>query len=139
MRLSVEDCQRRLASARVARLATTGADQQPHLVPATFALDGDRLVIGIDQKPKTTSSLRRLRNIAENPKVALLCDHYDEDWSQLWWVRVDGTASVVDAGAYRDAAIEMLVARYEQYADDPPRGPVIVVAIHAWSGWAYAG
>lgn len=78
-----------MSAARVAHLATTGADGQPHLVPVTFALvtssSADRIAIAVDQKPKTTVALRRLRNIAENPLVSLLCDHYDEDWTQLWW------------------------------------------------------
>ncbi len=122
---------------RVARLATTGADLQPHLVPVTFAVVDEQLVIGIDQKPKSTTRLRRLRNIQENPHVSVLADHYDDDWTQLWWVRADGRASVVDDGPLRDQAVRLLVAKYQQYADDPPGGPAIVVDIAQWSGWAY--
>ncbi|MBO0841978.1 MAG: TIGR03668 family PPOX class F420-dependent oxidoreductase [Nocardioides sp.] len=135
MRLDEATCRERVAAARSAYLATTGADLAPHIVPVTFALVSGQIVIGIDQKPKTTYALRRLRNIEENPRVALLCDAYDEDWTQLWWVRVDGTASVIDAD---EQALEALVARYEQYNDDPPRGPVIVITPRRWSGWAYA-
>lgn len=132
-----------MGAARVAHLATTGADGAPHLVPITFALtasgDGqDRLVTAVDQKPKTTRDLRRLRNIAENPKVAVLGDHYDDDWTRLWWVRVDGVAHVVDGGSEGVAALAALSARYAQYRDDPPRGPVIVVTVHTWSGWSAA-
>ncbi|GAA3437308.1 hypothetical protein GCM10018954_069220 [Kutzneria kofuensis] len=77
----------RFARARVARLATAGADGRPHLVPVTFAVHDDTVVIAVDHKPKTTTNLRRLRNIRENGQVSLLVDHYDEDWRQLWWVR----------------------------------------------------
>ncbi|WP_216852739.1 TIGR03668 family PPOX class F420-dependent oxidoreductase [Phytoactinopolyspora halotolerans] len=138
-RLDIAECRRRVTTSRVARLATTGADQRPHLVPVTFALDEERLVVGIDQKPKSTMKLRRLRNIAENPQVAVLCDEYDEDWTQLWWVRMDGRAAVVEDGPVREHAIQLLVAKYPQYSDDAaPRGPVIVVDVERWSGWAYA-
>ena len=80
----------------MARLATAGGDGQPHLVPVTFAMDGDLIYTAVDYKPKKSVNLRRLRNIRENPRVALLADYYDEDWDLLWWVRIDGWASVVD-------------------------------------------
>ena len=96
MRLTEEEAQTRLAGARVARLATAGGDGQPHLVPVTFAIDGDLIYTTVDHKPKKSANLRRLRNIRENPRVALLADHYAEDWDELWWVRVDGWASVVE-------------------------------------------
>ncbi|GAA1712214.1 TIGR03668 family PPOX class F420-dependent oxidoreductase [Kribbella yunnanensis] len=133
MKLPESTCRTRFAAARVARLATVGADGVPHLVPVTFAVAGDEVFIAIDQKPKTTLNLRRLRNIAANPAVTLLVDEYDDDdWTRLWWVRADGTAHV------QDEAVELLVAKYPQYADDPPRGPVIVVRVDRWSGWAFA-
>ncbi|NED95573.1 TIGR03668 family PPOX class F420-dependent oxidoreductase [Phytoactinopolyspora alkaliphila] len=138
MRLSADECRVRLTAARVARLATAGADMRPHLVPVTFVVDGDGLVIGIDQKPKSTTRLRRLHNIMENPRVAVLGDHYDDDWTRLWWVRADGSATVVAEGSARDAAVEALTAKYPQYRDDPPLGPAIVVDIDRWAGWAYA-
>ena len=97
MRLTEEDARARLTAARVARLATTGADGQPHLVPVTFAVDGELIYVAVDHKPKTTVNLRRLRNIRENPRVAVLADHYAPDWDTLWWVRVDGRASVTAA------------------------------------------
>ncbi|TDD94757.1 TIGR03668 family PPOX class F420-dependent oxidoreductase [Jiangella asiatica] len=156
MRLAPETCRARLTAARVARLATTGHDGAPHLVPVTFAVTRadvgaaetapapsavgrDQIVIAIDQKPKSTVALRRLRNIAENPKVTVLGDHYDEDWTQLWWVRADGLAIVVGEGPERDAAIAGLCAKYPQYRADPPRGPAIRITVTAWSGWAFAG
>ena len=124
-------------TARVAHLATAGADLRPHLVPVTFAVTDDTIVIGIDQKPKTTTNLRRLRNINENPTVAVLCDHYDEDWTQLWWVRADGSAQIVDDGEHWSGAIGELTAKYPQYAADPPHGPVIRIDVTTWSGWAH--
>lgn len=125
-----------MAAARVGRLATVGPDLRPHVVPVTYAVHGDELFIGIDQKPKSTTDLKRLRNIAENERVAILVDEYDEDWTHLWWVRVDGIARVVDSDA---AAIALLVAKYPQYEADPPRGPVIAIRADGWSGWAYRG
>jgi len=131
----------RFAAARVARLATAGADGRPHLVPVVFAVDGDTLYTAVDDvKPKTTTRLRRLANIAANPAVALLADHYDDDWTALWWVRADGTARLVepdDAEAARARAL--LAARYPQYRDAPPPGVAIAVDVTRWSGWAAAG
>lgn len=136
MRLDTAACRERFAAARVARLATAGPDNQPHIVPVTFALSGDTIVTAIDQKPKTTTSLRRLRNIAENPRVSLLADHYADDWTELWWVRADGAARMVH-DEVRLAAIRALAAKYAQYRDDPPRGPVIEIEVRSWRGWSY--
>lgn len=138
MRLDVETCRARLAAARVARLATVGLDGQPHLVPVVFALDADRLVTAVDQKPKSTTKLRRLRNVAENPQVSVLADDYDEDWSQLWWVRADGVGSVVEDPVARRSAVDLLAAKYRQYQTYPPEGPVIEVRIGTWAGWSAA-
>jgi PPOX class probable F420-dependent enzyme len=123
-----------VAAGRVGRLATVGPDLRPHIVPVTYAVHGDELFIGIDQKPKTTTELKRLRNIAVNEQVAVLVDEYDEDWTHLWWVRVDGTARVLED---RAAAVELLRAKYPQYDADPPRGPVIAIRAVGWSGWSY--
>jgi PPOX class probable F420-dependent enzyme len=126
------------AGARVARLATVGATGRPHLVPVVFALDGDVVFSAVDAKPKRTTALKRLENIAANPRVALLADHYDEDWDALWWARADGIARVAaDADARR--GIALLAERYEQYRAAPPRGPVIAVAVERWSGWRARG
>jgi PPOX class probable F420-dependent enzyme len=131
----------RFAAARVARLATTGVDGRPHIVPVVFALDRDTLYTAVDEaKPKATQRLRRLRNIAENPAVALLADRYDDDWSALWWVRADGAARVVEpADPEAERARALLAERYPQYRAAPPPGPVIVVAIERWTGWAAEG
>jgi PPOX class probable F420-dependent enzyme len=133
MRLSTEDCRQRLMAAARAFLATTGEDLRPHLVPVTFAVEDDKLVIAVDQKPKSTTDLRRLRNISWNPRVAILCDRYDDDWSQLWWVRADGAARIDQRNP---AAVESLAAKYPPYRLDPPRGPIIVVNIDQWTGWS---
>lgn len=127
----------RFAAARVARLATVG-DGRPHLVPVTFALRGDMLAIAVDHKPKRTTELRRLRNVEANPRVSLLADHYDEDWTRLWWVRADGTARVLRADG-RAEPVGWLVAKYPQYAGRPPAGPVILVEVTGWRGWTAAG
>lgn len=83
----------RLAGARIAYLATAGADGAPHVVPCTFALLGDATIVSaVDHKPKRTAALRRLANVAANPRVAILADHYAEAWDALWWVRADGMA-----------------------------------------------
>src|SRR5947199_35433 len=74
-----------LEEARVARLTTADADGKPHIVPITFAVNQDTVFFAVDTKPKRTRDLKRLRNLAANPSVALLIDHYDEDWSRLWW------------------------------------------------------
>lgn len=128
-------CRERLTRADRAFLATTGEDLRPHVVPVVFALRGDELVIAIDQKPKSTTDLRRLRNISWNPYVAVLCDQYDADWQQLWWVRADGRARV---DAENPAAITLLAAKYPQYKLDPPRGAVITITIEHWSGWSFS-
>ncbi len=126
----------RVAGARVARLATVRPDGSPHVVPITFALVGDSIVSAVDHKPKKTTSLQRLRNIEAHPAVSVLVDHYQDDWSLLWWVRADGSADALDHGPVREQAIESLAAKYEPYRDRPPRGPVIVVNVARWSSWS---
>jgi PPOX class probable F420-dependent enzyme len=129
---------RRLAEAAVARLATVDADGKPHLVPITFVVDGDTLYFAVDAKPKRTTDLKRLRNIAANPAVCVLVDHYEDDWSRLWWVRVDGTAHVVDDHARAERALDMLVSRHPQYRRARPQGPVVAISIIRISGWSAA-
>ncbi|MEU7989213.1 TIGR03668 family PPOX class F420-dependent oxidoreductase [Streptosporangium canum] len=129
----------RFRDARVARLATADARGRPHLVPVTFDLDGDTVAFAVDHKPKRTTDLRRLRNIAANDRVCLLVDHYDDDWTRLWWVRADGRARVAGDGADRERALARLAERYPQYRDRPPRGPVVLIAVESWTGWSYGG
>ncbi|HEV7536536.1 MAG TPA: TIGR03668 family PPOX class F420-dependent oxidoreductase, partial [Acidimicrobiia bacterium] len=103
------------AAAPVARLATVGPDGRPHLVPCCFAVDGDVAYSIVDHKPKRSAALRRLDNIAANPAVCLLVDHYEDDWTALWWVRFDGHARVVVDGPEHAAAVAVLCAKYPQY------------------------
>ena len=126
---------KRLAEARVAHLATVGPGGRPHVVPITFVLDGDAMYFAVDAKPKRTTDLQRLRNIAANPAVAVLVDYYDEDWNRLWWVRVDGHARVLDAGQ-TERPVDLLVERYEQYRPARPSGPVVEISIDRMSGWS---
>ncbi|MFG2078334.1 PPOX class probable F420-dependent enzyme, Rv0121 family [Nonomuraea maritima] len=127
----------RFAGQRVARLATADASGRPHVVPVTFAVLGERVVTAVDHKPKTTTTgLRRLRDIRENPAVSLLADHYEDDWTHLWWARADGTARVTEEGADREAALDALVAKYVQYREHRPAGPVIIVDVTRWSAWS---
>lgn len=128
-----------LAAARVARLATVGADGTPHLVPVTFSLDGDRVVTAVDHKPKSTTRLRRLRNIRANPRVCVLADRYDEDWTRLWWVRADGLATVLEREEDRAPVLASLIAKYPQYKDHAPEGPVIVIQVTGLASWSYSG
>ena len=124
----------RFAAARVARLATVDATGQPHLVPVTFAVGGDQIFTAVDAKPKRTTSLRRLANVAANPRVALLVDYYDDDWSRLWWARADGTATVADPDAPEAGrAAGLLLARYPAFV---LRGPVMIVEVARWTGWS---
>jgi PPOX class probable F420-dependent enzyme len=117
---------------RVARLATVGPDGRPHVVPICFALDGDTLYTAVDSKPKSTRRLRRLANVEANPAVEIVIDHWDEDWSRLWWVRLSGRARVVDRDEH---GLELLQAKYPQYRTVPPPGPFIVVAVESRSSW----
>ncbi|MBC6461861.1 TIGR03668 family PPOX class F420-dependent oxidoreductase [Actinomadura sp. HBU206391] len=128
----------RFASVPVVRLATVGDDGRPHIVPTTFAVDGDRVYAAVDHKPKRTGDLKRLRNIEGEPRVALLADHYGGDWERLWWVRADGIARVVGDPDEAARPIDLLVRRYRQYEGHRPEGPVISVLVERWSGWAWS-
>ena len=160
MRLDVAGARQRFAGVRVARLATVGPDGRPHIVPFTFALGsalnsapgpvqaspvraspvqaspGDRIYSAVDAKPKSSTDLRRLRNIRANPRVAVLADHYEDDWGRLWWVRADGQAAILDDPAAMAPALALLAARYPQYRAQPPGGPVISIRVTRWTGWA---
>jgi PPOX class probable F420-dependent enzyme len=132
------ECEERFWSARVARLATVGT--WPHLVPITFAALGEETIVSaVDDKPKRTLALRRLANIASEPRVAVLADWYEEDWDKLWWVRADGVAEIAsadDGAKLHERATTALRRKYGQYADRAPLGPVIVIEVRRWSGWA---
>ena len=128
----------RVRDARVARLATVGSAQGPHLVPIVFALAGETIYFAVDEKPKRSRRLQRLRNIEADERVSILVDEYAEDWARLWWVRLDGRARVLRQGHEHDRAIALLQAKYEQYREQPPGGPAIAVEIERWRGWASA-
>ncbi len=138
--MEAEAARELVASARVARLATTNPGMGVDVVPVTFALldpagPDERLVTIVDQKPKSTTRLRRLANIAAHPAVTVLVDHYEDDWERLWWVRLRGTATIVADGPAFAEARDALTARYQQYVEAPPPGPVISVAVEEWTGW----
>ena len=134
--LAEEECRRRFADRPVARLATVDGDGRPTLVPVCFAVDGDTVYSAVDGKPKTTARLARLGNVARHPDVALLADHYDDDWSTLWWVRARGTGREVTDDAERERAVELLRVKYPQYAQHALDGPVLRVDVSAWRGWS---
>src|ERR1051326_878505 len=128
---------RHFTSSRVAHLATVDQDGRPHIVPIVFALEADTIYFAVDRKPKRTTNLKRVRNIGGNPRVAVLVDHYDDEWTSLWWARADGTASVLDPGPDADRGLALLAERYAQYRSQPPAGPVVAIAVERWSGWSF--
>jgi PPOX class probable F420-dependent enzyme len=126
----------RLTDARVAVLGTITPDGRPHLVPCCFVLDGDTIYTAVDTvKPKSTLALHRLENIRANPAVSLLVQHYAEDWTALWWVRVDGRGRIVEEEDEREKALELLGSRYDQYRDSPAPGEVVALHIERWRWW----
>jgi PPOX class probable F420-dependent enzyme len=133
---SQEALRRRAAAWPVARLGTVDADGRPHLVPCCFALDGDVAYSVVDHKPKRSTALRRLDNIRADPSVCLLVDHYEDDWSALWWVRLDGSARLVADGPEHERAIALLCAKYSQYRATPPSGTVVAIDVRSCRAWA---
>ena len=126
----------RFASSPVARLSTVRPDGGPHVVPIVFALVGDTVFSAVDAKPKRSTDLQRLANVRAHPRCALLVDHYVDDWRRLWWVRADGVAEVVVGPPTEHPGIQALVQRFPQYRDQPPSGPLLVVTVQRWTGWA---
>jgi PPOX class probable F420-dependent enzyme len=133
--MTEEEALRRLAAARVGRLASITADGRPHVVPICFAVAGDRIVSVVDHKAKRTLELRRLDNVRHHPEVQLVVDHYDDDWSNLWWVRVSGDARIVDDGEERDDAIGLLAEKYQQYRETRPAGAVLQIRVTEITSW----
>ena len=133
--MTEDEARARFVHARVARLATADADGMPRIVPIVFAVDGERIVTAVDGKRKRGGALRRVENIAANPRVSVLVDAYDEDWSQLWWARADGTASIHWDGELREHALRLLRDRYAQYGRVPLSGPALIIDVDRWSGW----
>jgi PPOX class probable F420-dependent enzyme len=124
----------RLAQARIGRLATVTPDGRPHVVPVCFALHEGRIYTAVDAKPKATRALQRLENVRAHGRASLLVDHYEEDWARLWWVRVDGAATLEDG----EAGLDALAVKYAQYRDQRPAGPLIAIAPERWRSWAPA-
>lgn len=124
-----------LAAARVARLGTVRPDGRPHIVVCCFALAGEVVYSVVDDKPKTTVALQRLRNLTTNAAASLLADHYDEDWTALWWIRLDGVGRVIAEGREHERAVALLCGKYEQYRHQRPTGPVIAIDVARWSAW----
>jgi PPOX class probable F420-dependent enzyme len=129
------DARARFASSSVAQLATASADGVPHLVPIVFAVNNDIIYTAVDAKRKSSRRLRRMANIEVNPAVSLIVDHYDDDWSQLWWVRADGIAEIHYSGEEMATAYFELRRKYIQYQRIALDGPVIAITVSRWSGW----
>lgn len=119
----------------MARLATLSPGGRPHVVPCCFVLDDQTVYSAVDAKPKSTLALRRLENVKRNPSCSLLVDHYAEAWTELWWVRLDGSGRVIEGGDERERALTLLQAKYEQYRETTPPGPVLALDIETWRMW----
>ena len=121
-------------AAPVAHLATADAEGRPHVVPVTFVFLDGAFWFAIDEKPKSTTRLKRIRNIEENANIALVIDRYDDDWSRLGWVMVQGTAEVVAEGG--EAVLDALRAKYPQYREMSLEGrPVVRIKPSNVMGW----
>lgn len=143
----------RLSNARVGRLAsvmpavssshghtdTSPETLRPHLVPCCFVLLDNTIYSAVDGKPKSTTALKRLANIRAHPRASLLVDRFSEDWTELWWVRADGPARVIDHGAEWTRAIDHLVDKYQQYAAMRPEGAAVAIDVDEWQSWSASG
>ncbi len=139
MQLEQADARRRLIGVDIARLATVRPGGGPHAVPICFGVIDDTLYSAIDEKPKSSSRLQRLANIEANRDASVLADHYDRDWTQLWWVRADGAARATVSERERQQAVVALRAKYDQYREHRLDGPILAVDVITWSGWAASG
>jgi PPOX class probable F420-dependent enzyme len=123
------------ADSPVAMLATAGPDGTPHVVPVVFAVHNDVVYTAVDAKRKSTKRLRRLTNIEANPRVSILVDHYDNDWTQLWWVRADGVAEIHYRGEAMATGYSLLRSKYVQYQRVALDGPVVTIDVQRWASW----
>ena len=131
-----ETMRRLVSTAPVGRLATVRRDGRPHVVPICFVVTNDVVYSAVDDKPKRHRHLQRISNVAATGAASLLIDEYDDDWSRLWWVRLDGRARLVDNAVEAERAILLLCNKYPQYRDQPPSGPVLAVDVERWVGWS---
>jgi PPOX class probable F420-dependent enzyme len=129
------EMRRRVEAADVMRVGTVDERGRVHLVPIVFVIEGDTVYSSTDDDPPP----RRLRNLERNPQVSLIVDEYDDDWSNVWWVRMRGTGRAIADGPERDHARRLLTEKYPQFEGDPGGGPIIAVDVEAWSGWEYSG
>jgi PPOX class probable F420-dependent enzyme len=135
--MDAADMRRRVASARVGHLGTAGP--RPHVVPVCYVLVADTAFTAVDHKPKRSARLRRIANVEATGWACLLVDEYHDDWTRLWWVRIDGPARMVDDAGEAARAIDALAAKYPQYAQRRPSGPVLALEAERWSGWQASG
>ena len=131
-----------LTSRRVGRLATASAAGRPHVVPVCYAFDGALLYTPIDEKPKRVGAgeLRRIKNLRENPRVSLVVDDYDDDWSKLAFAIVQGRVEIVERGGDRSEALALLREKYPQYrAMDLEERPLLVIEPESVAAWGRVG
>jgi PPOX class probable F420-dependent enzyme len=129
------DARALFAESPVAMLATVGPGGAPHVVPVVFAVHNDVIYTAVDAKRKSTRRLRRLTNIESNPQVSMLVDHYEDDWTRLWWVRADGSAEIHYSGEQMANGYALLRRKYPQYQRLALDGPVVTVDVARWSSW----
>ena len=131
---------RRLIASKVGSIATVRPDGSPHVVPFVFAVSesGDGLVIYwcVDDKPKRSREVQRLVNIRAHPAVEIEVNRYDDDWTQLWWVRASGIAREVTSIDERERALAALATKYAPYTANPPSGSVVAIQVERVAGWA---
>ena len=133
--MDIEVARRRVDEARIARLGTVTPERSAHVVPCCFAVVGGVAYTAVDGKPKSTLALRRIANVVAHPQASLLVDHYQEDWSALWWVRMDGVARITDSPGELKTAKRALLGKYPQYEQVALPGPVIALDIRRWVAW----
>ncbi|MDT7712637.1 MAG: hypothetical protein QOG46_1326 [Pseudonocardiales bacterium] len=138
MELAEGEARTRFRNVPVVRLATADELGRPHIVVTTFVVAQDVIFTAVDSKPKQSRNLKRLRNVTINPRVSVLADCYEDDWTRLWWARADGTATVIEAEAEMAEPLRLLGEKYWQYRQERPDGPVIAVTVERWSGWTYS-
>ncbi len=133
------DVRSMIDAARVAHLATADQYARPHVIPIVFVMREGRLYFPLDRKPKQSDDwhlLRRVRNIETNGRVSIVVDRYDEDWTKLAWVLIEGVATILETGEERDGAAQELALKYEQYGGDGLEGrPVVRVVIERTVQW----